>query len=144
VPKNTEAGKSMPFGSVFKWNRARSLFEVRQCQEPGQDIIELGLYHRKCNEGRLLKPIGLRLEFHNKSSEVLESVVFNETDIREVPELAKGLKLKDRLIALLKEGNMAVAELADATETTAGTVRAELNRHKNIFQRLGEEWELMV
>ncbi len=142
VPKNTEGSKRMPFGSVFKWNRARSLFEVMQCQEPGENVLELGLYHRKCNEGKLLKPIGITMAFHNDISEQLEKVTFSETDIRDVPELAKGLSLKDRLISLLREGLMGVSELAEATETTQGTVRTELNRNKDAFVKVGDEWGL--
>ena len=141
IPKSTEGAKSMPFGSVFKWNRARSLFEVRQCQEAGENILELGLYHRKYNEGRLLKPLGLSLEFCHGANETLEKVIFTETDIENIPELAKGLKLKERMIALLRDGAMTVGEIAEAAETTQGTVRVILNRHKDLFTKVGNEWE---
>lgn len=136
VPKNTEGNKVMPFGSVFKWNRARSLFEVRQCQEPGEDILELGLYHRKCNEGKLLKPIGLRLEFHCGANETVEKVTFNEMDIRDVPELTKGLTLKGQIANAIRnsiDGKLKVPEIKEEVpaDTSESSIRGTLNRYRN-------------
>ena len=142
VPKNTE-GKAMPFGSVFKWNRARSLFEVKQVQEPGENAAELGLYHRKCNEGKLLQPIGLKLQFHYGPGENLESVVFSETDIRGVPELAKALPLKDRIRGILQSGPMTIGDIAEEMQANEGSIKTILNRGKNLFARNGNMWGLL-
>lgn len=143
VPKNVESGKAMPFGSVFKWNRSRSLFELKKYQEPGEDTIELGLYHVKHNEGRLIKPFGIRVEF-DYEGKILQSVRFLATDIQEIPELIKGLSLKARIIGLLKSGEkMEVKEIAEIVEEEQSKVRARLNENKKTFKHFKDGWGLL-
>jgi len=144
VPKNTESGNFMPFGSVFKWNRSRSLFQVRQHQEPGENILELGLYHRKCNEGKLLKPIGLRLEFHCGPDEMLEKVKFTEADIQDVPELAKSLPIKERARVLLKHGPMEIKDIAEEIGESEASIRTILNRENYLFTKVDNKWGLLT
>lgn len=44
------------YGNRFFWNYARSVWEVKKTQSPGDPYITLGLYHQKFNEGALFKP----------------------------------------------------------------------------------------
>lgn len=142
VPKNSEGGK-MPYGSVVKWNRARSIFELRNQQEPGENTMELGLYHRKHNEGRLLKPIGIRVQFEYGSSETLEKVIFGGCDIRDIPELSKGLSLKEQIVGFLKSGALSIEELAEELDTSQASVKTTLYRHKDVFVRVDKKWGLL-
>lgn len=144
-PKNTDNGRPMPFGSVFKYLRARSVFELRAVQEPGASFVELGLYHRKHNEGRVLAPMGIRVDF-KEVDDVLEKVTFSPCEIRDIPELVKGLTLKAKITAVLRDGAITAADIADQVDSTAASVRTILNRHKDTFVKAdpyAETWGLL-
>jgi hypothetical protein len=140
--KLADADSLGPYGSVVKFNRSRSQFEIKRSQSPGEDFMELALIHRKHNEGRLLKPIGIRIDFHNNADGELEKVTFKACEISDNPELSKVQTLKDRLTGILAGGSMSLKELAEQLEKPEGTIRATLNRHKDTFVRIGEEWGL--
>jgi hypothetical protein len=58
-----------PYGSVVKFNRSRAQFELIKQQGTGEDFVELALKHTKNNEGRLLPPIGIRIDFTNNEND---------------------------------------------------------------------------
>jgi len=140
--KTIEADSLGPYGSVVKFNRSRSQFEIKKSQTAGEDFMELALIHRKHNEGRLLKPIGIRIDFHNNTDGELEKVTFKACDISDNPELSKAQTLKDRLIGILSGGSMPLNKLARELDKPEGTLRSTLNRHKDTFVNLGREWGL--
>ena len=41
------AGQRTPFGTVYKTNLSRNVFELRKAQEVDEARISLGLFHRK-------------------------------------------------------------------------------------------------
>lgn len=140
--KLADADSLGPYGSVVKFNRSRSQFEIKKSQTAGEDFMELALIHRKHNEGRLLKPIGIRIDFHNNTDGELEKVTFKACDISDNPQLSKVQTLKDRLIGILEGGSMAVKELAEETGKSETAVRVELHRHKEVFIKVDKQWEL--
>lgn len=142
--KTTEADSLGPYGSVVKFNRSRSQFEIKKSQTAGEDFMELALIHRKHNEGRLLKPIGIRIDFHNNTDGELEKVTFKACDISDNPELSKVQTLKDRLIGILSSGSMPLKELSEELDKPESTLRATLNRYKDTFINMGKEWGLRV
>lgn len=142
VTKNADPNNRTPFGSVFKWNRARSIFELRSTQEPDENTLELGLYHRKHNEGQLLGPLGIKVSF-TMDDDVLKEVAFARCDIAANPELAKGLSLWKRIAAELKAGAATTADLAAVFDTTEGNIRSQIHKHKDVFVKLDEHsWGL--
>jgi len=140
--KTIEADSLGPYGSVVKFNRSRSQFEIKKSQTAEEDFMELALIHRKHNEGRLLKPIGIRIDFHNNTDGELEKVIFRACDISDNPELSKVQTLKDRLIGILAGGSMPVKDMAEELDKPEGTIRSTLNRHKDTFVNMGKEWGL--
>ena len=52
-----------PFGSIFFWNCARRIWNVQATQEQEDRLLEVGLMHRKANNGRLEQPVGIRVWF---------------------------------------------------------------------------------
>ena len=140
--KMLDADSLGPYGSVVKFNRSRSQFEIKKSQTAGEDFIELALIHRKHNEGRLLKPIGIRIEFHNNPDGELGKVTFKACDMSDNPELSKVQTLKDRLTGILAGGSISLKELVETLDKPETTVRATLNRHKDTFVNLGKEWGL--
>lgn len=131
-----------PYGSVVKFNRSRSQFEIKKSQTPGEDFMELALIHRKHNEGRLLKPIGIRIDFQNNGEDHLEKVTFRACDIADNPDLSKVQSLRDRLAGILAAGTMALKDMAEAVDKPEATVRSTLYRYKDTFVKLGQEWGL--
>lgn len=140
--KMTDDDSLGPYGSVVKFNRSRSQFEIKKSQVAGEDFMELALIHRKHNEGKLLKPIGIRIDFHNNINDELEKVTFRTCDISDNPELSKVQYLKDRLVNILEGGTRKVKELKEETGKPETTIRATLNRYKDTFAKFGEEWGL--
>ena len=133
-----------PYGSVVKYNRSRSQFEIRKSQNAGEDFIELSLIHRKHNEGKLLKPIGIHINFNQDSGGQLESVTFESCDVADNPVLSKTMTIKDQLISELKPGPEDLTNLSDALGKSADTLRAVLNREKRTFIKIPDgRWALL-
>ncbi len=133
----------MPFGSIYKVNSARSIYEIRKTQEAGEDRMEIGIYHRKANSGRLQKPFSLGVAFFEGQD---PAILFSRSDIREVPGLVEGLALQDQIAAVLRYGAMTVAEIASEINAQQASVRANLHRHKNRFVKadnMGKKWGLL-
>ena len=129
-----------PFGSIYKMNVSRSVWEIKGTQEPGEDKLRLGLFHRKVNRGRLCGPLGLCFNFEEDGS-----VSVKREDIRDVPELAEGLSLKSRIASELRRGPMTVKEIADELSSPESTIRVVLNRWKGKhFIKLGDTWGNLV
>ena len=126
------------FGSEYKTHRARSVFEAKKQQDTGADHLDLGLYHRKVNNGKLLPPRGYQLAFSEAS------VTFTEKDVRDVPELARVLPVKDQLHDLLKHGKMSVQDLSETLSIREETIRVTLNRNTTLFTKVGSDWGLVV
>lgn len=103
-----------PFGSVFVWNLARSVWELRRSEDETNDLV-VGLYHRKANGGRLHPPIGLRLAF------APDAIALEAANLSESSDLLARASLRIR--AVLSPGALTTAEVADAlgvSEDTAG------------------------
>jgi len=113
-------GKRGPFGSVYWQNAPRSVFEIIKNQEEEAESLTVGLYHRKTNSGKLNAPIGLRLDFKE------ESLKFSRADLHSVPELAKNLSLKQRLVKALEGGEQNIGFLAEELDTTENTISTKL------------------
>jgi DNA-binding NarL/FixJ family response regulator len=144
VSKSSMDGTSNgnPYGSVVKSNRARSQFEMKQQQEIGEDIIEIGLFHTKFNLGRKLKPIGIKINYINKD-DALDKVIFELTDIEDNPDLAKSLPIKDQIIAILRSEPLTAKDIAEQLDIGEQTARTTMNRYKNIFITSNGKWGLV-
>jgi hypothetical protein len=128
-----------PFGSVYTTNQARVMYQLRGNQEPGEEKMEVGLFQRKNNMGKLMKPIGLRFDFLEGATEV------TETNIVDMPVIAEGLPLHERIRDELKTGPVEGKDLAELFQVSEGSVRATMARHKHLFERLPDgRWGLKV
>jgi hypothetical protein len=121
VSKDVRA--STPYGSVFWFNGARSIWEVVRSQDTGTNMLNIGLIHRKVNNGSLAMPLGYQVSFEN------DCVYFNEQEISMVPEAEEKLPLRERIEHLLaSEGELPVADIAQMLERAEGTIRKTLHR----------------
>jgi DNA replication protein DnaC len=112
-----------PYGSVYKVNLARSVYELRRAIEATDDAAaHLALYHRKVNSGPLQKVVGIRAEHTDTTvSFGIEEVVANE--------LEAGLTISARLQRLLRTGPMLDTELAEETGDSLTSIRSKLSTY---------------
>lgn len=119
-----------PFGSVYKWNACRNIWEaVKGTANDGQ--IALGLHHRKVNNGPLHNPLGVKFIFSP------ESIIPEKTDARSIPEVLAGMALADQIEAALLRQPMTPADLAEELGKPTSTISPMLSRHKDKFVSLG-------
>ena len=117
--KNTEHKNKTPFGSIFFYNCARNIWNVEKSQEQDEDIIQVGLFHRKSNNDKLSSPKSAKIEFG-------EGIV--KVGIGEIGQWTKELSLRDQIIDILteEEGKLSLSEITKITGKDGGQVRKRL------------------
>ncbi len=129
-----EEKENRPYGSVFWRNMPRSVFRVNAVHEPGASSFTQGIKHTKSNNGKRLRDQAFQVDFTE------DEVTFSITSVMDVPELARGLSLNQRISAALRDGGLSTKELADVLEgTTEGSIKATLNRGKDKFVVIGTD-----
>jgi hypothetical protein len=118
--KNGNYQEKTMFGSVYKTNSIRSVFQVEP-GEHGDDYINLTLRHKKINFGPKLEPFGVQVTFDTDKVAVEE----RELDSTELVGEST-LNAKDRVLITLADGPMYPAGIADATGLELGTVKNSL------------------
>lgn len=125
----SEGGDKKPFGSSFWFNGARSVWYVERSEGmPGDVRINLGLYQRKFNLGPARPAIGMSLNYHQDSIQVVGSNVADDQ------QLASKMSMGQRMKAALSKGPKTTTELADELESTADHIRRTLNRNKTFLR----------
>jgi len=115
-------GPAKPFGSIFNFNLARNMWEVRRAEDPGPGTLVQGLYHRKFNAGERQPPFGLRFTFSE------DSITLQAHDMGQEPDLVARASVSQRLLAALRSGAFTTAELAGQVGASELTVRRALER----------------
>lgn len=124
---------SRPYGSIYKTNLARAMFEVRRSD------TNIGLYHTKSNIAKLLAPIAMSVEYDEDDG----AITYRR--LSDIPiDLTKPLRLGLRIAAFLRNGHLTVEEIADLVDAKPEVIRATLNRDKDHFNRLASgAWEYL-
>ena len=130
-----------PFGSVFWHNMPRATWNFQRVQNEDEDEIHVGLFHRKVNDGRLAKPIGLRIAFDGDTG----PVTIKREDVASVPELDSRRPLRQRILDRLgKNAQQSVNDLAESLDAEPDSVRRIINRDlKNRLHRDGDGKEAL-
>lgn len=134
----SEGAISKPYGSIYKVNLARSVWELKGTPaEEGQET-HLALFHRKVNKGRLSPAIGLSVT-HGP-----EAVVFKREDISD-DGLVKGLSNTARVQRVLAGGSATITEIVEQTGLSDARVRVVLSRGRGqMFGKRGDgTWGLL-
>ena len=143
VSKN--ANESSIYGSVFNHNLARNVYELASQNEPGSRELYLGLIHKKSNDGRILEPTALKFEFGTSDEGDLLTISKSQTDF--IPEADKAKSLRQRLIDVIRNNPMTLAEITeslDMTKNDAAKLRATLNRYKDDFTKTQDDkWRML-
>ena len=127
------------FGSVYKYNASRQVFECKKDQQPDDNKIVLGLFHKKANNSRLMKPIGYELSFRDSA------ITISRQDVRDTP-LETQMRVIDRIENLLKTkpNGLPVTEIAEELEKTESHIRKELSdaKKRGMIIQLGNNYSL--
>ena len=125
--KGPDAKERGAFGSVYKRNSARSVWEMRQSAD-GE--LTMGLYHRKANNSRLSPPVGLSLEIVEDENERPMSASFSRCDVAELPDdLAAGIPTPLRILSTLRHGAMSIEDIGEAlVDVPSQTIHPALSR----------------
>lgn len=134
-------GEGRPFGSVYKINNARSVWELKKIQEPGESTLKIDLHHRKINAGKLQKPLGFQFEF----SEDEDIIFVSPFDVAADAETSVHLPLGQRILYVLRHGWMPVKDIAEELGEKEDRVRTRLHELKGKRQvtQEGSNWGLM-
>jgi len=121
---NRSHDSERPFGSTFWHNGARATWYVKKQQDNGAAGLSVGLFNKKANTTALSRPLGFRFEFDDEVTRIVR------TDVRDVPEFAGQVPIKDRVAHALKAGALTYMELADVLEVDAETVGRVARRYE--------------
>jgi len=121
-----------PFGSTMWRNLPRSNFSVKA--DRNDDDVAISLKHTKANNSRRLKPLGFKFSFQDDQLVVTTAQPIDYADLRQ------DSSLRDRIREALRRGQMSPEDIAKELDESRDSVRRTLNRNKNDFQKLGNEW----
>jgi hypothetical protein len=123
-----EGADQKPFGSTFWSNGARSTWYVKQDEgSAGSDVLQIGLFNRKSNLGRLRPPLGFSISFGE------ETTTFHRTDVADSPDLSAQLTVRQKMGHVLRRGAMNPEQIADRIEEKVETVTRTMRRYKKLF-----------
>lgn len=134
VPKNQDDGNRGPYGSRYKWNSARAVWElVSMTDEDAGADHHIALLHRKHNLTSKEKPLGLMVHRDGVSIEFKREEA-TEWNLSSLPIWQQIKHI------LLRAGEpLNVKEVADQLGTGPKTVAVELNRRKDVFVKVRQE-----
>lgn len=123
-----------PYGSVYKINLARSVYELRRADDDRasteEGIAHVALYHRKVNGSSLQRPIGLRYHFSTDEAGDTDEVLIVREEMT-LPELLAGLSVREQVERSLKGGALLPEQIVSLIDAKPATVRQVLNRFKD-------------
>jgi hypothetical protein len=129
--KSGEHSDQRPFGSTFWHNSARSTWFVKRDTSGDDGSATIGLFNRKNNLGRPYRPVGIRVTYDQDQTH------FDGADLADVPDLAAGLSLKQRIRALLKAGPQTLATIANELEhSKVDSIDRIVRREKDTFTKV--------
>jgi hypothetical protein len=112
---------------------------MRKVQDMDSNVMNVSLLHKKANTGKLQKPLGFRFTFMEDGS-----ITVAKADVRESPELVKGLPTKYQLVSVLRYGSMSVQAMMDETGLPKSTIAPALTRGEEFVQLGNGDWGLAV
>ena len=125
------------FGSVYKFNEGRQIFEIKKDQKPEENKLVFGLFHRKANNSRLIRDLGFELNFADP-----EQVVVTRKDVRDTP-LESEQSFPQRVLNAYNRNGAAlytVSEMAEELSTETKTVSDAIAR--TVLERLVRDGSL--
>ena len=123
-----EGADKKPFGSTFWHNGARATWFAQLSEGSREgDVLQIGLFNRKSNLGRLKPAIGFSIAFTD------ERTTFRRSNVADSPDLAGQLSVRQRMAYLLRSGALDPSRIAEEIDAEVETVRRTARRCKGQF-----------
>ena len=129
IAKNSANKDGTPYGSVYYFNLARSIWQVSRENESEHSSV-LALAHRKGNNTGIMKTMGLRADFESDEFDRATKITYSEADLNTTEVLATKLSVTDRVLYTIKDIAMEPKEIAEELDIPSNTVRQALLRAK--------------
>jgi RNAse (barnase) inhibitor barstar len=131
----SKENSNAPIGSVYNFNEARNIWEMRSSQAEESDRMKIGLYHKKTNVGKLHRDFGLEFVFQDDESGNIDTVWVNETETTSDPVLRKGKNIYDQIAYLLNHStdmsgayrSLSIDEIANSIGEKQSTVTSRIS-----------------
>jgi len=128
VTKAFEGSDQKPFGSTFWHNGARSTWNVKLADTiPDEAIVSVALHNKKANLRAKRPSVGFEFTFTPDRTNV------RRIDVGDVPDLAAGLPVRQRMVLALRRGAMSPEVLAGEIEAEPATVSRTARRYRQQF-----------
>lgn len=145
--KNAQSGpeaETSPFGTVYKTNLSRSIWEIIAKQDQGSPDLEVAIKHRKGNRSAILPTIGLRVSFTGNEGEERMSV--QRLDLAHLALIASTRSHKEQILDFLKMGAQSNKDLEDELHIKDNIIYArtyELKKKGAIIKLPDGRWGLV-
>jgi len=134
VPKSSlvadPKSEAQAFGSVYFTNLCRASWAVKK--QPGADdnLVTVGLFPQKQNDGARQRPVGLEFTF------TAERITVRNVDLATVEGLAERLPLAARMAETLRHGPLTFVEIAALLEAKVDSVIKAGTRDRKVFTKV--------
>lgn len=119
-----------PYGSVFFFNGARSVWYISRVERSPRNELHFGLFHTKLNTGPKSAPLGYKLVY-DEGRTAVEMILVGEND-----ELVARLPPLDRVLHVLRFGPKTFGEIADEVNMKRPALKNLMIRHKSSFSKI--------
>jgi hypothetical protein len=132
IPKNALDPKADPkaFGSAFFHNFTRCSWSVKKQTGSDEDVVTVGLFPVKQNDGARARPVGLEFSF------APDLIRVRPVDLAQVDGLADSLPVWQRMRAALNQGPRTLAALAEDLGEKVDTVDRTVRRKSQLFTKV--------
>lgn len=123
----TKDGKNAkPYGSVFYWNYARSVWFGQR----DEDEDAFAIYHKKANYSKLFNPFTWQSEIAVDSNDRLISLAFRSANVHDFASLSAITRVPDQIEGLLRQRILSTEEIIEIVGGNPQTIRTALRRGK--------------
>ena len=120
-----EEGKKTIFGSTYFQYYSRNIFELKKSSDAlDRDETKVALFHTEGNYSGKYDPIGFHLYFTPTSIKV-------EREAVDFGEFMEKVNRQQMLLAILKDGSLTTAEVADKFQISQATAKMTITRLAN-------------
>lgn len=120
-----------PFGSVFFSNLCRASWLVKKQAGGSEDVVHVGLFPQKQNDGARQSAVGLQFTFEGTGR-----IHVRPADLATVEGLADRLPLWQRVQAAVRAQPQTLVALAEHTGAKVDTIDRTVRRKRELFTRI--------
>tara|TARA_R100001086_G_scaffold119382_1_gene61352 strand:- start:8201 stop:10165 length:1965 start_codon:yes stop_codon:yes gene_type:complete len=128
------------FGTTFFRNLARQVYVLESVQRHEENPV-VALIHDKHNMSQKQPPMVYQTQYEGTKLHTT-SISYKKIDIQEVPELAKHINTRDRIIYCLKKGDKDAEEISKELNLGISVIESTLRVYTNNFKKVGDTWTL--